>query len=144
MGNILSSGLDNRIRHLSTEDVQQVTDRLFGAGAYMQLIATLDAEIIKPVAIIRKGTSIQDAQEIADRRVRLAVEMQQARKYRKTKLGKLQSHYLPVVHQLRKADIPMSWPSIVRFLKIKYRFSVSVPYLCRSYDDWKKQLEGTN
>jgi len=144
MGNKMSSRLEKRIRHFSTEDLQAITDRLFGAEAYSQLINALDDEIARSTAVIRKGTTIQDAQEIADRRVRLAVEMQEARRYRKTKLGKLHSNYLPIIHQLRNADIPMSWPNIVRMLKIKYRFSVSVPYLCRVYDDWKKQLEGAN
>ena len=132
--------LENRLRHLSTEDVQRLIDRIFGIGSYGRLIAALDNEIAAAVAVIRKGTTIAAAQELADKRIRLVLEMQQSRKYHKTKLGKLESHYLPIIHQLRVAG--SSWPSIVRLLKIKHRFTVSVPYLCRIYDGWHKRLQG--
>lgn len=138
----LSLRLETRIRHLSTEDLQRITDQLFGTGAYIKLITVLDAEIIKSVSIIRKGTQLKEAQEIADKRIRLALEMQQARKYRKTKLGKLESHYLPIVHHLREGNL--SWPSIVRLLKIRHRFTVSQAYLCRIYDEWLKRLDEVN
>jgi hypothetical protein len=135
--------LDTRIRHLSTFDLQQLVDRLFGGGAYLNLIRELDTELVKAAAIIRKGTTGKAAQEIADKRLRLATEMQEARRYRKTKLGKLESHYLPVVHHLRTANGEgLSWPAIVRLLKIKYRFTVSVPYLCRVYDGWLQRVQG--
>lgn len=138
----VSLKLDTRIRHFSTEDLQRITDRLFGTGAYIKLIISLDGELAAVAAIIRKGTTIAGAQEIADKRIRLALEMQESRKYNKTKLGKLESHYLPIIHHLRVAGT--SWPSIVRLLKIKYRFTVSVPYLCRIYDGWQKQLQGND
>ncbi len=135
----VSLKLETRIRHLSTEDLRRITDQQFGAGAYVKLIIALDGELAVNVAIIRKGTTIAAAQEIADKRLRLALEMQESRKYNKTKLGKLESHYLAIIHHLRVAGT--SWPSIVRLLKIKYRFTVSVPYLCRVYDDWFKRLQ---
>jgi hypothetical protein len=135
----VSMKLETRLRHLATEDVQRTTDQPFGSGAYVKLITQLDNDITASVAMIRKGTTIAGAQEIADKRVRLALEMQESRKYNKTKLGKLESHYLPIIHNLRVAG--MSWPSIVRLLKIKYRFTVSVPYLCRIFDTWRKRIE---
>ena len=138
----VSLRLETRIRHLSTEDLQRITDQLFGTGAYVKLITVLDAEIIKSVSIIRKGTQLKEAQEIADKRIRLALEMQQARKYRKTKLGKLESHFLPIVHHLREGNL--SWASIVRLLKIRHRFTVSQAYLCRTYDEWLKRLDEVN
>lgn len=134
--------MTQRIRHFSTEELQLIVDQLFGNGAYLKLINSLDAEIVKSAAIIRKGTMLKDAQEIADRRIRLAIEMQQARKYQKSKLGKLESHYLPVIHHLRQCNL--SWPSIVRLLKVKYRFSISLPYLCRQYDIWLKRFDEVN
>ena len=139
----LSLRLDTRIRLLSTDDLQQIIDRLFGDGAYMSLLRELDTELVKGAAIIRKGTTDKAAQEIADKRLRLAMEMQETRRYRKTKLGKLESQYLPMVHHLRTANGEgLSWPAIVRLLKIKYRFAVSVPYLCRTYDAWLKRVQG--
>jgi hypothetical protein len=134
-----SMKLETRLRHLSTEDVQRIIDRLLGDGTYAKLVAALDSEIAANVAMIRKGTTIAGAQEIADKRLRLALEMQESQKYRKTKMGKLESDYLPMIHHLRSTG--MSWPSIVRQLKIRHRFTVSVPYLCRIYDGWHKRLE---
>jgi hypothetical protein len=135
----VSMKLVTRLQNLSTEDIQRITDRLFGGGAYANLITVLDREITASVAMIRKGTTIAGAQESADKRLRLALEMQESRKYNKTKLGKLQSHYLPMIHHLRNAG--MSWPSIVRQLKVRHRFIISVPYLCRIYDTWQKRIE---
>jgi hypothetical protein len=91
----VSMKLETRLQNLSTEDIQRITDQLFGGGAYANLITVLDREITASVAMIRKGTTIAGAQEIADKRLRLALEMQKSRKYNKTKLGKLQSHYHP-------------------------------------------------
>lgn len=143
MTTTLSLRLDARIRHLATEDIQTIVDRLFGQGAYLHLLRELDTELTKAAAIVRKGTTDKAAQEIADKRLRLAMEMQETRRYRKTKLGKLEAQYLPMVHHLRSADgAGLSWPAIVRLLKIKYRFTVSVPYLCRTYDAWLKRVQG--
>lgn len=142
MNKSASRQLETRLRHFSTEDVERIVVQLFGENAYIKLINTFDREIVKSASIIRKGTTNSAAQEVADHRLRLALEMQEARRYRKTKLGKLQSHYLPIVHHLRNAEPRMSWPNVARFLKIKYHFTVSVPYMCRAYNDWVKRIEG--
>ena len=131
-----------RIRQFSSVDIEIIIDRLYGVGAFHRLIMEFDREIAKSISIMRKGKAVQDAQEIADRRFRLAVEIQEAKRFRNTKRGKLFAQYLPFVHHLRTGSTMMSWPTIVRLLKQKHHFSVSVSFLCRVYDEWKHQLEG--
>ena len=137
----INERLDTRVNRFSTVDLKRIIENLFGVGSYVKLISTLDREALNATSTMRKGTTETSAQLVADQRLRLALDMQEARRYRKTKLGKLESQYLPIVHQLRtSADRPMSWPNVVRFLKIKHRFSVSQPYLCRVYDAWRTRL----
>jgi ribosomal protein S28E/S33 len=138
----LSVQLRPRICKLSTDDVIEIVDRIGGHGTYAAVIRKMDEEIAKRRILRRKGpVGGIDAEEVRRRQEKLIQEAEEVRKFRNTKRGKLESHFLAVVHCVRSSEKPMSWPTVCRYLQTYYRFKVSVPYLMRSYAEWLQRVE---
>lgn len=137
MRDILALRLQPRIARLATEDVIKIVDQIAGQGTYTAIIRKMDEELAQRRMLRRKGpVGDINAVEIRRRQERLIEEAEEAKKFRNTKRGKLETHFLPVVHNLRSSEKPLSWPSVCRYLQVHYKFKISVPYLLRSYSSW--------
>ena len=137
MKDILAIRLQPRIAKLATEDVIKIVDQIAGLGTYVAIICQMDAELARRRVLRRKGpVGDIDPVEIRHRQERLIEEAEASRKFNGTKRGKLETHFLAVVHNLRTGEKPLSFPSCCRYLQMHYRFKVSVPYLLRSYSAW--------
>jgi len=138
---LLTMRLQPRITKLATEEIIEIVDSLGGQGTYAEIIRRMDEVLARRRLLRRKGpVGDIDAEEIRHRQEMLVKEAEEVRKFRNTKRGKLESHFLPVVHNLRSSEKPMSWPSICRYLQTHYRFKVSVPYLMHSYAGWLSRV----
>ncbi len=141
MKDLLAMRLQPRIARLATEDVIEIVDNIAGQGIYTAIIRKMDEELASRRLLRRKGPlDGVDPVEIRRRQERLIEEAEEARKFRNTKRGKLETHFLPVVHNLRSSEKPLSWPSVCRYLQMHYRFKISVPYLLRSYSAWLSRV----
>lgn len=137
MKDILAMRLQPRIARLATEDVIEIVDKVAGQGTYTAIIRKMDEELVRRRMLRRKGPFDGiDPVEIRHRQEMLIAEAEEAKKFRNTKRGKLETYFLPVVHNLRSSEKPLSWPSVCRYLQVHYRFKISVPYLLRSYSAW--------
>ena len=141
MKDILAMRLQPRIARLATEDVIEIVDNIAGQGTYAKIIRKMDEELASRRMLRRKGpVGDIDPVEIRRHQERLIEEAEEAKKFRATKRGKLETRFLPVVHNLRSSEKPLSWPSVCRYLQTHYRFKISVPYLLRSYADWLSRV----
>lgn len=141
MKDILTIRLQPRIARLATEDVIEIVDKVAGQGTYTAIIRRMDEELARRRMLRRKGpVGDIDPVEIRHRQERLIEEAEEAKKFKNTKRGKLETHFLPVVHNLRSSEKPLSWPSVCRYLQVHYKFKISVPYLLRSYSAWLSRV----
>ncbi len=139
---LLAIRLQPRISKLATEDIVEIVDRIGGPGIYAAIIREMDKELARRRILRRKGpVGDIDAEEIRRRQELLIHEAEETKKFRNTKRGRLETHFLPVIHNLRTNDKPLSWPTVARYLQTHYRFKISVPYLMRAYSDWLRRVE---
>lgn len=141
MKDLLAMRLQPRIARLATEDVIEIVDKIAGLGTYTAIIRKMDEELARRRMLRRKGPlNGVDPVEIRHRQERLIEEAEEAKKFRNTKRGRLETHFLPIIHNLRTSEKPLSWPSVCRYLYAHYRFKISVPYLLRSYSAWLSRV----
>jgi len=142
MKDILAMRLQPRIARLATEDVIEIVDNIAGQGIYAKIIRKMDEELASRRLLRRKGpVGNIDAEDIRRRQELLIQEVEEVKKFKNTKRGKLETHFLPVVHNLRTSEKPLSWPTVCRYLQTHYRFKISVPYIMRAYSEWLKRIE---
>jgi hypothetical protein len=139
MAGIISLQLEHRVSHFTVENIQQIVDELFGEGSYLSLLRRLDKEITAARRATHGRATLEEVKIQEEKRLQRILEMQSARRYRKTKIAKLEQKHFPTVREMRKRGLV--WKTIVSELK-RCGFEISEQYLKRTYTDWEERLQG--
>lgn len=137
MAGIIALQLEHRAAQFTVEELQQIIDALFGDGAYLSLLRRLDEEIATARRAVHGRANLEEVKEQEEKRLQRILEMQSARRYRRTKLAKLEQKHFPAVREMRKRGL--TWRTVTAELKRK-GFDISEVYLKRTYAEWEERL----
>ena len=138
MAGIIALQLEHRVQHFTVEELQQIVDSLYGVNSYLTLLRRLDDEISAARRATHGRATLEEVKLQEERRINRILEMQSARRYRKTKLSTLEMKYFPAVREMRKHGLV--WRIVTAELKRK-GFDISERYLKRAYADWEELLQ---